>query len=69
MRVRIALCLLVGSIAGLVFFRIGRVYPEHAFLVGLAIAALTYSLLRAIDNLRRVSGKGSPGNQEHTGDE
>lgn len=69
MRRRVALCFLVGSLAGLGFYRFRGLYPEHAVLLGLAIAALTYSVLRAIDNLRGAPGQATPRHQDDSGDE
>ena len=66
---RIVLCVLVGLSVGLVFHQARGFLPAHAFLVGLASSALTYSLLRTIDNLRGASRDGSPGHQEEAGDE
>lgn len=69
MRTRVIVCFAVGAIAAVVFHRVRGLYPQHAFLLGLAICALTYSLLRAIDNLRRTPGQGAPWDQEETRDE
>ncbi len=69
LKARVALCVLFGSVAVFFFYRVRGFFPEHAFLLGLAIAALTYSLLRAIDNLRGSARQGAPGNQEDSGDE
>ena len=66
---RAVVCFVVGAVAALFFYRVRGFFPEHAFLLGLAIAALTYSLLRAIDNLRGASRQGAPGDQDQTGDE
>ncbi|MCP4200910.1 MAG: hypothetical protein GY769_03145 [bacterium] len=69
MKRRIAICVLVGALAGLFLYKLRGFFPVHAFLVGLAITALAYSLLRAIDNLRGASRYGSPRDQEERRDE
>lgn len=69
MKERIAICALVGAVAGFLLYELRGLFPVHAFLVGLAVTALTYSLLRAIDNLRGASRYGSPRDQEERRDE
>ena len=69
LKARVALCAVVGLTAGFVFYSARGLFPEHAFLVGIAISALTYALLRAIDNLRGSAGHVAPGNQDDGGDE
>ncbi|MFQ5525766.1 MAG: hypothetical protein ACE5GX_05840 [Thermoanaerobaculia bacterium] len=68
-RTRVAVCSLVGVIAALFFYRVRGFFPEHAFLLGLAIAALTYSLVRAIDNLRSGPGQIPPWDENQGGNE
>lgn len=63
MKTRAALCLLLGVVVAWVFYRQRGFFPEHAALVGLAVAALGYSVLRVLDNLRRAARSRSPGNQ------
>ena len=69
MKARIALCLLFGGATALIFYRVRGLFPQHAALVGLAVAAFAYSLLRAFDNLRGASGHGSPRNQQERQDQ
>ena len=69
MKARIALCLLFGGVTALVFYRVRGLFPQHAVLVGLAVAALAYSLLRVVDNLRAACGHGSPRNQKKSQDQ
>ncbi|MCH7665919.1 MAG: hypothetical protein IH936_08335 [Acidobacteria bacterium] len=71
MRVPIALCLLLGGIAAVVFYRVQGFFPSHAVLVGLAVGALVYTLLRVFDNLRlasRTSRGRVPRNQQERQD-
>lgn len=69
MRTRIILCVVSGTIVALVFYLVRGLFPQHAVLLGLAVGALTYSLLRAVDNLRRGPGHGSPWHESDSGDE
>lgn len=69
LKLRVALCASVGLAAGFVFYRVRGFFPEHAFLVGFAIAALTYALLRAIDNLRGAHRQSAPWGDQDGADE
>jgi len=66
-------CALVGSAVGFGVYTVRGFFPAHAVLIGVASAALTYSIFRATDNLRGSIGtdtarKTSPRHQEHTRD-
>lgn len=69
MKTRIVVCLLIGTAAGWLFHLFRDFRPEHALLLGLAIAALTYSTLRAIDNLRSGSRQVTPGHEQERDDQ
>jgi len=68
MKTRIALCLLLGGLAAMILFWTRGLFPQHAALVGLAVAALAYSVLRVIDNARTASGHGTPRHQQERHD-
>lgn len=69
MKTRIVLCMLVGGVAGVVFYKARGFFPQHAFLIGLAVSALAYSLLRAFDNLGGARGHRPPRNQKKPHDQ
>lgn len=72
MKARVVVCLLLGGVAAVIFHRLRGFFPQHAALVGLAVAAFVYSLLRAFDNLRlasNASGDRVPRDQEKSQDQ
>ena len=69
MKARIAFCLLLGGVAAGIFYWVRGFFPQHAALIGLAVAALVYSVLRAFENLRGASGRRSPGDQKECQDQ
>ena len=69
MRIRVVLCFLVGGLAGAAFYKLRGFFPAHALLLGIAISALTYSLFRAVDNLRGSLGYGPPRHEEERRDQ
>ena len=66
---RLVFCALVGAGVGFAVHTLRGFFPSHAFLIGLASAALAYSVFRAVDNLRRAAGQAAPGHQQHAGDD
>ncbi len=69
MKARMVYCLLVGvGVAVALAWLRGHVW-QHAMLVGLAVAALVYSILRATDNLRMAARQPAPWDEEEAGDE
>ncbi len=54
MRVRYLLSALAGVAAGVLLVVWRGFYWQHALLVGVAVAALVYSILRSADRLRSL---------------
>lgn len=69
MRTRIALCLVLGAAVAVTFYQVRGLFAQHAALIGLAVAALGYSLLRAIDNLRGAARNRAPRNENEGQDQ